>query len=1609
LMNKENLKLNLYRVDFVGNTTCIQGSGYSEIVVDSCRFEKNVACGSNGGAITSAYDATLIVRNSIFNQCNTCNYGGAIISSTSSNVYVENSTFDNCYAYAGSAIYLKGTFAKLHSVNSTYVNNTGSSVIYESSGGHYFELYNNTILSNALENGYAVNLQNYPSLKMVGNVIESISVTGFSDSIISRNNIFMCDLDTRGNVFTDENEKDVLSISASDCSDLFDGEYDSKNDKFEASLKDNGGFTPTIALKSDKLSDSKSIRFPRLDDVLTDQRGVSRMPMACMGAYEIGCGSDTTFSVDTVQIGTKIYGQTFTKLGVHDSIFENLKNAIGCDSIVMHKVIVTPDPTKLNYYVKMKKDGDGDGRDWENAMDGEDFALYLPLAPEGATFYVAAGTYMPHPVYSKIDIDNGVCFSANAKDISIIGGYSAEIKSETQPEPQKYETIFRSEDKSERCFVSNSTKCYGLVFESSVRVGFSENLLSTFEKCTFRGIDTDDTYYKNKCVVYHNQTENSVIEFKECIFLKNKTPLLQGFQTPFDIGVDKYYNCTFVENEADYFFAFPGIYTEYGNFYEFENCTFFKNKANFWIFSYYGGLRLYNCSFFDNEAKTFLSDSSFDSNESSILVGNVFLNNKFTSFFEGTRRTSSEHFDLVSHNLFQSGVTGLSDWSDNINLSDAEKLEKDLFETDSKDEFVLKNNGGFTPTVALKKDVLADGTSIRFPRLENVLTDQRGVTRLDSTCMGAYEIKCSPVVTELKDTVFVGDSYSFNGSDLDDVCQNVGSYYFSDTLTGSGGCDSIVNLSLAVRPQKRETGYYVKVDGTGDGSDWENAMSPKDFAEYLPLVNDGETFHIAAGTYKSTYVDPELGRMFNINSSVSLIGGYPDTVTVVGVPPMPENFTTTLSADVKGRDNITIYKERPGDYSISGFANNDSILIRVNGTPTVSLYGISLSGVKSDNYGAVTMNDGGTLNLDKCSIVANNASGIVASNAKINVTSTLAYQNIAEDGAVFRLTDSELNVEHSSFHENISSGESADSKGAVANLTNSQATFTNNTVANNWADMGGVFALSNSQVSLVNNTLVGNQSIAKEPKGSFVSASDTKSKVSLFGNMIVGNGAQPVDGAAVESEGYNIFSTDFQGSDAKTDMFMGSKDYEFIIDGKPLSDNADVFIASVNDNGGFTPTVAVVESMFDGGAVISIPSDQRKVNFDQREMVRKDTSCVGAFEFPTYVNYFVKQSPLGDGTGRDWDNAMGDTTFFRYFSIVPSGATFHVAAGTYRPLADRLYNLDSYKDRKFYSSRPLNVFGGYHPQAQIGAVADPSKYVTLLSSDFKGDDQFTESTGDYSVLSYSNYKDNSSYVMTIMSKSAGDVQLKGLTFSGNYTQFRGSSSALTVSSVDPEIHVALSIDSCSFEKTYVGIYSYVDSLFIRGCRFDTILYLGLYHSPRETVPSVLEIENSSFTNMSRALSVFASNGKVLLQNSTFNNAIGLVDINSSSYNKTVDLSLEMYHNTFGYSPKSYQGIVVPNFVQTTAKGNIFNTNFLVTADNSGTNAMKQIVSDYNLFVEEPDTTYGAWFLGENDMLVSPSDLKGVVPGEMGEKRFHAVSSLEKPENYTKVVALESDV
>ena len=963
-MYKEKLKLNLRLVDFWGNSSCVLGFEESEIDIDSCRFEKNVGCGNVAGAITNGDHAKLVVKNTIFDQCNTCYLGGAIKNTTSSNVYIENSTFDNCYAEKGSAIYLNGNLSSLHSVNSTYVNNTGSSVIFEAPGGHegteIIELYNNTILSNDLADGYAVGLQSSPKLTLIGNVVESIAVIGSSDNVISRDNIFMCDLDARGSAFASLKEEVVFSMSASDCPQVFEGKYNSQNNKFDASLKYNGGFTPTVALKSDKLSDNTSIRFARLDDVLNDQRGTTRLGKTCMGAYEIECGKDTTLVVDTIEVGTKyIDGKVYEKIGIYEEIFTNHKTELGCDSVVNHTLFVVPKSTIKEYYVKTQKEGTGDGSDWDNAMDPKDFAfVFENLKTEGVTFYVAAGTY--HAVYNgwgKETNDKNAHW-ASRHGANIYGGYdpkSTGDASTTKADPAKYRTIFTGDVKGDDKVVMQGDCEYS--FEN-----FSDNMVSSMismeisSDIHISGIElTGMSFSRGSSPALIRLLAQKGTEYKVTIDYCRLNVSDKGIEANnvHDLTVDQ---CEFeyVRNSAVYsdgeckvsrstLFHTGGInYSGYKSGLAVENSTFVKNRSDIQVYTSAESLpvsaQIHNNTFISCESGAYFS---FYDNVSASVSGNIFAGSSISIY----KRNGDAEQQLFTNNLLacesiELGESGTE--KDNVKVSDITTLYKGILEGkySEKDAIFtpeLTYKGAFTRTVALLKDKLSDGTSIRFPRFENIPADQRGTTRLDKTCMGAYEIECVLDTVLANDTIYVGteifgQTFTTVGV-FDSIFQNFKSV---------DGCDSVVMHKVVVKPDPGVLNYYVKTErwGNGDGSSWDDAMNGEDFAARLPVVPDGAIFYVAEGEYKPIYDqngDVSDYPLYNVNSSISIYGGYPNNATGTNVPSEPEKYKTILGYDVNS--SFALFYSKKTDllrFVLDGiYVNNyDSYVIQM---PSVDL------------------------------------------------------------------------------------------------------------------------------------------------------------------------------------------------------------------------------------------------------------------------------------------------------------------------------------------------------------------------------------------------------------------------------------------------------------------------------------------------------------------------------------------------------------------------------------------------------------------------------------------------------------------------------------------------
>ena len=1007
----------------------------------------------------------------------------------------------------------------------------------------------------------------------------------------------------------------------------------------------------------------------------------------------------------------------------------------------------------------------------------------------------------------------------------------------------------------------------------------------------------------------------------------------------------------------------------------------------------------YNLLYLESEAKYNVLPFSAYSCGDSLCLNSA---NIISDFYLNNIKSNSE-------NVFGVDISGVQDRSADI----ATLFEGTYDPSTGLFTPVLAYNGGFTPTVALKSDRLPDGTSIRFPLSETtVTTDQRGVERLEQTCMGAYELVCSPAVVELADTIVAGDDYSFNDVDLSSAISKVGVHKFSDTLRCVSGCDSIIQLSLTVRPQKREGGYYVKKKGTGDGSDWENAMSPEDFSKHLPLAYDGDTFHIAEGVYKSSFVDTTMGRVYRVNSSVSLIGGYPDTVSSISTPPTPELFVTKLSADVKNND-YTYYYPHSLDYTpYSNFEENDSLLLYVTGEKKLTLFGLTLSGVKSCDRGVIDMSDGASLEMNQTVVQGNAASAIRGENVDVIVNNSLFTHNYSKRGAVFRLKGSKLNVYSSSAYENMALVNDCDAQYAVGGifyLENSEVLVENSTLASNSADMGGVFGFKSSKLNLINNTVVGNQLLpTSSHQGSVLASLDAQdetelSSVVLFGNLIAGNQHPEIGGYAnFESGDYNIFSFNAASiSQGEHDMFMTDpKEIQQLLDGEMLYNSESVFIPVIQYNGGYTPTIAVIQSLFNGGDILSIPRAERKVDYDQRGFVRKDTSCVGAFEFPTFMGYYVKKNSQGDGSGRNWENCMGDTTFARYFPIVPTNASFYIAEGTYSPMFDSYGKLTKSKSRSYSSSRLLNLYGGYPADAQDGSVANPAKYKTTLSVDYNGDDIYTLSQEGYSSITSLNTSDNGYYIVSIYSKTPGYAEIKGIEFRGQRCVPKASSSALNLLAYNTA-GLNFRLEQCSFIGNYTGVSSSCDSMIVTECFFDTISAYAFSHSSFQSEKSsFLLVDKSTFANTLYSLYTYSVLGLMRVQNSTFANSVYNI-LPPGDFRVSADnTKLEIYNNSFFSNSKENVGLFIYDFIPVELKGNIFSfSNIMVQSDPNYRNESLPIVSDFNVYTAKSD----AISLGVHDTIVSPLSIAEIVKGEVKDDRFEV--ELTQQESYVMTPTL----
>ena len=715
-----------------------------------------------------------------------------------SNFFFIDNIIEENKSYGTMSIYSSEYFVSVNILkNNTFSNNSGGLYIYKTNGtldffnntmnhsycdftlngSGNFNIKNNTYVDSSL----GLRSNGSPIVNFTGNLMLSGVTQGFNNLVLASDGIVVksdYNLFTKlpflyGSASFNPSSSDII-MGADSIASILDGTY--TNGIFTPNIKDNGGFTPTIALTGTNLPGCKSIKMvPTAETGVTeDQRGVERAALACVGAYE-----NTT-------------------------------------------------PAITDYYVKVAGAGDFSGRNWENAMDTIAFANALPNAECGATFHIAEGVYRPQiNIESTPYFEYWLCKPLNPKafeirsNVTLIGGYSNNAQTVAIANSTQYQTIFKSvlENSGEnynptliakdvnvnlKGLVFKEAGCNGAISVYSVKLSvdsclFEDNLKGEIASCIYAEggnavLDIKNTTFKDNVCPYSTittgwqpiQTEMNV-NIENCLFENNKHShygvITLYNHSAYNLNINK---CVFRGNNGDVFAIYNNsgiksnvsvsnsfftegtineIFASKVNFLNntflnysyylyigsdsiaFENNTLYcKNDTSLWTnyFSNTKYISLLNNTIIYNGKKELGSILNLHSNGDSgtnIIQGNfLFQKDKLTTLIN----TNSNSVNF-KNNIYNSSLVGFTPDDSNIKL-DYNSLSSILDGTYSNGVFTpnIKDNGGFTPTIALTKTTLPNGQSIKIvPTNETGLqTDQRGVNRANPACVGAYESSC---------------------------------------------------------------------------------------------------------------------------------------------------------------------------------------------------------------------------------------------------------------------------------------------------------------------------------------------------------------------------------------------------------------------------------------------------------------------------------------------------------------------------------------------------------------------------------------------------------------------------------------------------------------------------------------------------------------------------------------------------------------------------------------------------------------------------------------------------------------------------------------------------
>ncbi len=482
-----------------------------------------------------------------------------------------------------------------------------------------------------------------------------------------------------------------------------------------------------------------------------------------------------------------------------------------------------------------------------------------------------------------------------------------------------------------------------------------------------------------------------------------------------------------------------------------------------------------------------------------------------------------------------------------------------------------------------KTEITLDGVVLESAADESVVVTSSGEGS-SVVLKGCILRKAAPNVCD--DQLEIIDTAIYLGMALkelpDATFEKIGRFIKEVTTEGEDGCNQTTRYVVSVLP-KPATGtlnYYVKQNGTGDGSSWENAMSDTAFAYAFGRVEEGATFHLAAGNYfpycDSCYTNPYwdsdmICRRFYSNKLVNLVGGYPEDATGAAVADTSNHtifHTSVKVGDVEYNSVRLFYIEpnQPGEMRISG----------VDFMPIQQFRGMS-----ADNC-ALRVNaqaKGVTLTLNQCRFSGTGQA--------IYTNSCAVRMEVCEFGnsmvGIYGADKDEVEISGCSGHNCDLSG---------GKITVSNATFKH-------------MNIYDASVANVVNVTLEELVCAERVNAAY-----------LVGNIVRNFSIYSEERSPVVTSSYNLFGS--EAADKGMEKITSSKG-DIIVDPLALDsilDSDGGYFRMAYNKGAFTRTVALISDQLPGGRSIRYSRQNVSENTtDQCGSLRSELTCPGAYEF----------------------------------------------------------------------------------------------------------------------------------------------------------------------------------------------------------------------------------------------------------------------------------------------------------------------------------------------------------------------------------------------------------